>query len=209
VIGACRFVLEPLRQPAAQVVYNGVKESQAQVPGDKFRIGMIGRIAPQKGQAEFLKAASRLQGCQITICGAPLFGDPSYESEVRALAAGLPVEFPGWTEDPGKVLAQLDLLVVPSTVPEAAPRVILEAFSAGVPVLASPTGGIPELIEHNRTGFLIDKLEAQLRHLASQPDVRRQVAANAREEWRARFTLEEYQSRILSIVETASAKAHK
>ena len=209
VIGACRFVLQPLRQPAAQVVYNGVKESPPQVPGDKFRIGMIGRIAKQKGQAEFLQAARHLEGCQITICGAPLFGEASYEAKIRAQGAQLKVAFQGWTEDPGQVLRQLDLLVVPSTVPEAAPRVILEAFSAGVPVLASAQGGIPELIEHNRTGFLIDNLQAQLSHLASQPDLRAQVAANARDEWSARFTLEEYQSRILRIVETAGARAHK
>src|SRR5438105_6995102 len=54
VIGACRFVLKPLGVAGAQVVYNGVRESPPRVPGDTFRIGMIGRIAPQKGQGEFV-----------------------------------------------------------------------------------------------------------------------------------------------------------
>jgi glycosyltransferase involved in cell wall biosynthesis len=201
VIGACRFVLEPLRLGGAHVVYNGVRESQRRVPGATFRIGMIGRIAPQKGQAEFLRAARHVPGVCFTICGAPLFGDTAYEMEIRKLAEGLPVEFLGWQENVGRVLAGLDLLVVPSTVPEAAPRVILEAFSAGVPVLASPAGGIPELIEHQRTGFLIESLAEQMRALASSPEVLREVAQNARAEWRARFTLEEYQRRILDIVE--------
>ena len=119
------------------------------------------------------------------------------------------IEFLDWQDDPGAVLSRLDLLVVPSTVPEATPRVILEAFSAGVPVLASASGGIPELIEHNRTGFLMDSLQTQMRELAAQPQLLAAVAANARDEWRARFTLAEYQRRILSIVETAGASARK
>jgi glycosyltransferase involved in cell wall biosynthesis len=205
VIGACRFVLAPLRLSGAHVVYNGVRDFPPRVPGDTFRIGMMGRIAPQKGQAEFVRAARGLCDCSFTICGAPLFGAASYLEEVRALAEGLPIEFLGWQDDPGVVLSRLDLLVVPSTVPEATPRVILEAFAAGVPVLASAAGGIPELIEHNRTGFLIESLEPQMRELATQPELLAKVAANAREEWRARFTLAEYQRRILNIVETTRA----
>jgi glycosyltransferase involved in cell wall biosynthesis len=209
VIGACRFVLAALRIADAHVVYNGVRDFAPRVPGDSFRIGMIGRIAPQKGQAEFVRAARGVPGCRFTVCGAPLFGNARYLEEVRALAEGLPVEFLAWQDDPGTVVSSLDLLVVPSTVPEATPRVILEAFAAGVPVLASPTGGIPELIEHNRTGFLIESLESQMRELAARPQLLTKVAANAREEWHARFTLAEYQRRILSIVETAGASARR
>jgi len=113
VIGACRFVLAPLRIPGAQVVYNGVRESALRVPDDVFRIGMIGRIAPQKGQAEFVRSARGLRGCRFTICGAPLFGDSGYWDEVRTLAEGLPIEFIGWQEDAGAVLSRLDLLGVP------------------------------------------------------------------------------------------------
>jgi glycosyltransferase involved in cell wall biosynthesis len=201
VIGACRFVLQPLEAADAHVVYNGVRQSPPRVAGREFRIGMIGRIVPQKGQAEFVRAARGVPGCRFVICGAPLFGNEAYLEEVRALADGLPIEFLEWQDDPGAVLAGLSLLVVPSTVPEASSRVILEAFSAGVPVLASAIGGIPELIEHNRTGFLIESLEKQMRELAAQPKLLAEVAANACEEWRSRFTLEEYQRRILKIVE--------
>jgi glycosyltransferase involved in cell wall biosynthesis len=213
-IGACRFVLEPLRAfaAAAHVVYNGVRASPQRQPGDTFRVGMIGRIAPEKGQAEFLRAARELSGCRFTICGGTLFGNRAYEDEIRALARGMPVEFIGWQEDASAVLARLDLLVVPSTVPEATPRVILEAFAAGVPVLASPCGGIPELIEHERTGFLIESLKpaslaAQMRALAALPAALASVAGNAFAAWRAHYTLAAYQRRILSIIETAAASS--
>ena len=96
--------------------------------------------------------------------------------------------------------------------PEATPRVIVEAFSAGVPVLASPCGGIPELIEHKRTGFLLESLQPEsmarhIRELMGQPELLATVAENAREEWRLKYTLAEYQRRILSIVETAGSSA--
>jgi glycosyltransferase involved in cell wall biosynthesis len=216
VIGACRFVLDPLRLPpqCAHVVYNGSREFAPAAPGNVFRIGVIGRLAPQKGQAELLRAARHLPPCRIVICGAPLFGDASYPGELRALAAGLPVDWMDWQQDIGPILSRLDLLVVPSTVPEATPRVILEAFAAGVPVLASNTGGIPELIEHGRTGFLLDSLAEnsmaeQIRHLMDQPALRAAVAQNGREAWRTRYTIAEYQRRILSIVQSAGASARR
>ena len=55
-----------------------------------------------------------------------------------------------WQESSG----DLDLLVVPSTAAEATTRVILEAYSAGVCVVALPSGGIPEVLQDGRTGFL-------------------------------------------------------
>ena len=58
-------------------------------------------------------------------------------------------------EDVGAVLAGLDLLVVPSTEAEATTRVILEAFSAGVPVVAYAVGGIPEVVRDGENGFLV------------------------------------------------------
>ena len=57
------------------------------------------------------------------------------------------------------VLADLDLLVVPSISAEATTRVILEAFSAGVPVVAYSIGGIPEIIRESRNGFLVPECE--------------------------------------------------
>src|ERR1019366_3307065 len=97
--------------------------------------------------------------CRFLICGAPLFSNPAamrYCAELEALAEDLPVEFSGWTEDVEGVLATLDLLVVPSAAIDATPRVILEAFAAGVPVVAFASGGIPEIVEHGVTGCLVE-----------------------------------------------------
>ena len=69
-------------------------------------VGCIGRIAPEKGQLEFLQAAALIHRgfpeCRFLIYGAALFDEPGARDTTprsRAAAAGLPVEFPGWVPD--------------------------------------------------------------------------------------------------------------
>ena len=156
VIGCCRFVAEPwsafLRPERLSVVFNGVAGPAAPVYRRNFaapRIGCIGRISPEKGQIEFLRAAAaihqKLPGSRFVIYGAPMFSPSAekYADQVRAAAQNLPVEFPGWIPDVGAAFSELDLLLVPSNGYEATTRVILEAFAAGVPVIAFRSGGIP------------------------------------------------------------------
>ena len=91
------------------------------------------------------------------IYGAPLFGESAvarYAAQVRTDAEGLPVEFAGWVDDIYACMAQLDLLLVPSAGHEATTRVILEAFAAGLPVIAFASGGIPEVVDDGVTGLL-------------------------------------------------------
>jgi glycosyltransferase involved in cell wall biosynthesis len=139
------------------VIHNAVPEAsvppQPRLEGPP-RIGCIGRISPEKGQREFLRAAARIleaiPGARFFVYGAALFGDAAagrYEKEIRAAAEGLPVEFPGWVDDVYGAFAHLDLLLVPSVWQEPNALVILEAFAAGVPAIAFRTGGIPEFLD--------------------------------------------------------------
>jgi len=220
VIAACRFAGEPwtrfVGRERVTVIYNGVagppRAGERRRAGP--RIGCIGRIAPEKGQREFLRAASivhrALPQCQFIVCGAPLFSDARarrYAAQVRAEAAGLPVEFSGWVADVHAALAGLDLLLVPSTVPEATPRVILEAYAAGVPVIAFPSGGIPEIVA-SQFGMLADSPEEMaalaIELLTSPPESLARMSAAAREEWRRRFTLDRYRQDVLATIECAA-----
>jgi glycosyltransferase involved in cell wall biosynthesis len=220
-IASCSFVVEPLRLYAGRfhVVYNGVA-SGSELPTRALsavrRIGVLGRIGPEKGQLEFVQAARLLGGNhQFVVCGAPLFSYPAaigYYERVRECASGLPVEFLGWREDVAAVLAGLDLLVVPSAAGEATTRVILEAYAAGVPVVASSSGGIPEIVSDGETGYLVPpgdpaRLAARIRDILTDPAALLRVAENGHRAWRERFTLERYQSRILSILATVGSNA--
>jgi glycosyltransferase involved in cell wall biosynthesis len=176
----------------------------------RWRIGIIGRISPEKGQTEFLRAAAILAPqfpeVRFVICGAPILPAGNYFDTVRELAKGLPVELLGWREDVAPVLAELDLLAIPSTA-EGMPRVLLEAFSAGAPVVAFPVGGIPEMIADSETGFLVPEktsgaLADRIREimLLGQAPLRI-IAANARREWERLYTVENYQKNITDLME--------
>ncbi len=176
-------------------------------------MGCIGRIAPEKGQREFLAAASvilrAVPDCRFPIYGAALFSEPGYSQEVLAAAAGLPVDFAGWTADIYAALAGLDLVLVPSAAHEATTRVIVEAFAAGVPVVAFRSGGIPEVLDHGHGGWLADSVEEMARlavdFLTAAPEVRAAASQAARDNWRRRFTLDRYCESVIAQLEIAPA----
>jgi glycosyltransferase involved in cell wall biosynthesis len=211
VVACCDAVAQPLRSwiTKIHVIPNGTADlgfvERAFESQHEWRIGVIGRIAPEKGQAEFLRAAAHLSRrglrARFVICGAPVFGDRKYYNDVLRLAEGLPVEFLDWQEDIGSVMRDLDALVIPSK-QEGMPRVLLEAFSVGVPVVAFPVGGIPEVIEDQSTGFLArGELAATLEEvLESDPATVRGVAHRARREWERRYTVATYRERITTLM---------
>ena len=90
VAGCCRYAVEPLRGAVPEewmhVVYNGVRgpsEPQATRRSVKLRAGVIGRIAPEKGQLEFVRAVRLLardrEAGEFVVCGEPLFHDEAAE----------------------------------------------------------------------------------------------------------------------------------
>ncbi len=221
VICCCEYSAEPLRryvpENALSVIYNGVADTQASRPTAKgacYRVGVIGRIEPEKGQMEFVAAARLLlrsfPNCQFVVVGAPLFGGLDYFQQVVKASRGLPIEFLGWRNDVPAVLCGMDLLVVPSGSLDSTPRVILEAFAAEIPVVAFPSGGIPELICDGKNGFLaaactsaalagrIDSV------LQLDPWARQAVIANARNCWRDRHSLESFRQQVSEVVAQAA-----
>jgi len=218
VIAACAFVGEPWKRyvDAARihVIYNGVA-GPAQAPerstGDAPRIGCIGRLAPEKGQLDFVAAASiihrALPGARFVTHGAALFHNAAsgrYEAEVRRGAAGLPVEFAGWTADVHSAMASLDLLLVPSGRVEATTRVILEGFAAGLPVIAFRSGGIPEVVEHGVNGLLVDSAEEMAREsirlLTAGTALTGAISRAARDTWERRFTIARFHDEIARVL---------
>lgn len=218
-IACCRFAAAPLARYARQcsVIYNGVPEpSWRRRPRDPLRpwnIGVIGRVEPEKGQMEFVSAARILSlefdNCRFVVAGAPLFSGPGYFERVRAASRDLPFEFVGWQNDAGAIFSQLDLLVVPSSDIDSTPRVVIEAFSGGIPVVAFPAGGIPEILEDGKTGFLAARPSPAALASRIQSVLRmglrplREVAEQARAVWRERYTLERFQEEVAEAIQEA------
>jgi glycosyltransferase involved in cell wall biosynthesis/O-antigen/teichoic acid export membrane protein len=125
-------------------------------PHTPLRIGLIGRINRMKGQGVLIEAAemlfgdARLPPFEIVIAGDAPPGQPQWRRWLEQRVAGSPlaphVELPGFVADVPALLATLDVLVVPSTAAESFGLVALEAMAAGVPVVASRIGGLPEVL---------------------------------------------------------------
>jgi glycosyltransferase involved in cell wall biosynthesis len=177
VIASCCYVAEPWRPYAREiaVIYNGVAGPEHPLPprGDPFTVGCIGRIAPEKGQREFVEAARLIHrerpDTRFAIFGATMFAPKTYESEVRAAASGLPIEFRGWVENVYDALAEIDVLLVPSAPHEATTRVILEAATAGVPVVAFASGGIPEVLPEENLARSVEEMARKALVVDQQP----------------------------------------
>jgi len=223
VVGCCRFAIEPIADYVSEerlhVVENGVVEAPERAGASNMRIGMIGRISPEKGQIEFLQAARQVvkafPNYRFVIAGDVLFDDAradSYHQRVRAEAEGLSVQFLGWRDDVYDVMQQLDILVVPSIQEPGMPRVVLEAQSCGVPIIAFATGGIPEAITDGETGFLINPPTANelavklLALLMRSPDQLAVVGQAGRRAWRQRFTLERFRRQMLEYIRAAAGQ---
>ena len=139
-----------------------------------------------------------------------MFTGDEYLETVRA-AAGDAVTFTGWTDDVGEFLKDVDLLVVPSESVDTNPRVILEAYAAGVPVLAFDSGGIPELIEHDVTGLLVnrhtpDALAEAILDAVADPARLNAIAQRGYERWKRSYTLARFQSEVCDAVEGAAGR---
>jgi len=142
------------------------------------------------------------------VCGDARFSSEAYSRRVCAEMHGLPIQFLGWRDDASAVLSALDLLVVPSALTDATPLVILEAFSAGVPVVAFRSGGIPEIVEDGVTGVLCPPDPAQLACVLLEMMQRGRtfvdsLARQAKAAFAKRFSLERYQSEVLQVVRGA------
>jgi glycosyltransferase involved in cell wall biosynthesis len=137
-----------------------------------------------KGVHVLLEAVRRLPADQFEL---EIWGSletfPDYAAQVKALAQELPVRFCGAfdNDDAASVYDRFDVLVVPSLWPENSPLVIHEAFMAGMPVVASRIGGLPELVTDGINGLLFDpsssaSLANTLRTLVDWPERIAQMA---------------------------------
>jgi 2-deoxystreptamine N-acetyl-D-glucosaminyltransferase/2-deoxystreptamine glucosyltransferase len=155
------------------------------------RIGYVGRLAPQKRADRLVEAFGRMRETASLV----LVGDGPDRSLVQRLVAASPardriteVGFVDHSVVPA-VLASLDVLVLPSQYEEMG-SVLTEAMAAGLPVVASDVGGIPEVVRDGVTGLLVppedvEALATALDRLVADPALRGRLAAGAREHARS------------------------
>jgi GT2 family glycosyltransferase/glycosyltransferase involved in cell wall biosynthesis len=167
------------------------EQDSRSTPSTPLRLGFVGSLMASKAPHLLLEAHRRLavNEATVTVYGEPAdyHGDTSYRRVLAPLLTGPGVSVAGGRphHDIPRALGSLDVLVVPSIWEENSPLIVWEAMLAGLPVVASRIGGIPEIVEHGRNGLLfepgdVDDLERTLRTLVAEPGLLRAYAAGAR-----------------------------
>ncbi|MDY6054800.1 glycosyltransferase family 4 protein [Micrococcus sp.] len=216
VLAPSRFAAE--RITGARVLPNWVPaptdtpdapRSRPSVPERPLQVGFLGRLSEDKGVLTLLEAAARLDqetpgAFRFLIAGESRFVPAPEQARIgEALArAGGAVELLGW-QDTTAFLSRVDLLVVPSQWAEVFGLVSAEAMAAGVPVVVSDAGALPEVVgpDHPLTFVQRDVagLVAALRRAA---EVDRPALARAQHErWRERFSPEAGRAAVAVLLE--------
>lgn len=182
----------------ARRIWSGVSSPAPSIPGEARRcldgsmvVGMVGRLAPWKGQDVFLRAfaaACRDKDDRAVLVGSALFGEDDYERSlhrlVDQLGIGDQVSFRGQCDDVMAQLRGFDILVHASVIPEPFGQVVVEGMAAGLPVVATH-GGPSEVVTDGIDGLLVppgdtDALAIALGRLLLEPSLRARLAQRAR-----------------------------
>jgi glycosyltransferase involved in cell wall biosynthesis len=206
-----RFVCDKVgvAEKRVEVIYNGVAPAQTVTDEEaqKYKaelgisgrypvLGVVGSLYPVKGHRFLLEAMPELlrrwpKAVLLVIGRGEL--DVSLKEQVEQLAIGANVHFLGMRQDVPRLLSVLEAFVLPS-LSEGLSLALLEAMASGKPVVATRVGGNPELIDHGRTGFLVQPedardLAANLVKLLSDPGMMQQFGRQGAERVRQRFSM--------------------
>jgi glycosyltransferase involved in cell wall biosynthesis len=206
-----RYIVESLGVPAdiVTVIHNAVPLPERPAPragGTRCRIVALGLLGPRKGTPELLNALATPAMRELS-WDAVIAGNGEVEiSRRRTATLGLMdrVHIPGWVDAAtvAELLSTADIFVLPSH-NEGLPVSILEAMGAGLPVVTTPVGAIPELVVAE-TGILVlpgsaPSLAAALAELVKDPELRRRLGSSARARVEQHFRIEDIAGRFASI----------
>jgi glycosyltransferase involved in cell wall biosynthesis len=182
----------------AAPIENGVDITPLRAKKRSFAF-MLGRICPEKGFDDALEASARA-GIPLLIAGTTF---PYREHQAYLRDAILPRldrrrRWIGAVAGVRKrrLLAQARCVLVPSKVPETSSIVAMEALAAGTPVIAYRAGALPDIVEHGRTGFIVDSVEAMADAIRAVGCIDpAQCRAEARRRFPLRKTIDAYLGR--------------
>lgn len=179
-------------------------------PGDYYLY--FGRLSAEKGVSTLLRAAEALPAVRFKIAGSgPL------EQELKDTCARLGlsnVEFMGFKqgEELHRLVAEARMVIVPSECYDNNPMAIVEAYSAGVPVIGAAIGGIPEIVPEGQTGFTFvsgdsgSLVEAVDKAEALSPEALMAMRSEALDFARRNFDSERYYDSLISFFTTLTGK---
>jgi len=206
-----KAVLEDVRErfpevgPRSSAILNGMAPPELEPtlpPAGPPVLLCVGRLTEQKGFGLAIQALSRIRGrfpdARLVIAGEGLAAG-ALKREAAELDLGGAVEFSGWLAPPEvpAAIQRATVVIVPSLRSEAFGLVALQAAQMARPVIASRTGGLPEVVVHGKTGLLFepgdaDGLAEAVTRLLTRPDLSEAFGKAGRARALERFTGERY-----------------
>ena len=170
------------------IVFNGVSMEKChrkkEYKGNK-KILHVGRFSSAKNHEVLVRAIAMIakRGYDVKLY---LYGQGELEASIRELVKSLHMEenicFCGLTDDIYSIMEKCDIFVLPS-VYEGMPMTLIEAMGTGMPILASNVGGIPDMIENEKSGLLceptVDGVVKGLERLIESEEERKRYGENA------------------------------
>ena len=187
-------------QERLSVIENGVPMPERAVRKAPYAL-LLARICPEKNLHAGLDAA-RLAGVPAVLAG-ETFPYPDhlayFEQEIKPRLS-YDAAYAGLVGGARKqaMLAEARCLLLPTLAPETSSLTAMEALAAGTPVIAYPSGAIPEIVEHGRTGFLVNTVEEMAAAIARVDEIDPKVCRDAAHE---RFPLSRMTARYLDLYE--------
>jgi glycosyltransferase involved in cell wall biosynthesis len=188
------------------------------IPEDAWVVGTVGRLAPEKNQGMLIDGMAPMLDKRRHLV---IIGDGPERAALEARAAATLrsefVHFTGARDDTHALLAALDVFALTS-VSEGLPLVLLEAMATRLPVVSTSVGGVPDLVEQDVTGYLVDSRDAialtkRLIWLAGRPPEALAAASIARRAVLDRHSAEhmarDYENLYRRVARVAWARAQK
>jgi len=159
-------------------------------------VGTVGRLVPKKGYKYLIdggiQVAQRFPGVIFLVVGRGELRD-ELEGQARRLGIAPRFRLLGHREDVSDILSLCDIFVLPS-LSEGMPLALLEAMAAGVPAVATRVGGVTEVLEDGKSGFLVPPGDSQalargIISLLEDRSLARRIGNSAREVVASRFSL--------------------
>ncbi len=205
--------------PAATLDRRSVRGALDLPPGATV-VGQVARLVEYKGARQLLRAAAlvrrRRPDVWFLLCGYDGDDDAyvrSLRDEAAALGVADRVRIAPWPGPIGDVWAAIDLHAHPSLL-DSSPIAIHESMAVGLPLVATTTGGIPELVEDGRTGLLVppgdpDAVAAALLRLLGEPATAARLGAAARRRWEERHQPEQMTRALEGVIDDVLARRRR
>ncbi|MGC8976844.1 MAG: glycosyltransferase family 4 protein [Candidatus Ratteibacteria bacterium] len=217
------YAVKKLRVPEdkIRIVYNGIDINDFLIEREfknknEWKIGMVGRFSILKGHFYFVEAIENLIKEGIKNIKGLIYGAGSKNFKMKLKNLIKKKNLDSFIEiiekkNSKEIMKEIDILVVPSIEPEGFGRVVVEGMVSGIPVIATNIGGVCEIIEDSKTGFLVEpknskKISEKIKEIINDKNLYKKISREGQKFGIENFSVEKMVKETLKVYEEVLIK---